>query len=484
MNREAVPTWKKQLLVGIWEETAGIMRMLTELLPFTIWYTSLTGTQDKWTLTLGILAIILFSSFYLTRLLHHLKWNIVVQAIVILGWMLACILLGLKVLIFPGQPISFWEMAATPIVDLWTGKSIVEFVHTLLFLFLVWRGVFLTRYPTRPFGVIASFQVGLIFFIVYAFLHPLNQPKFIIGTFFAFVMTSLAGLSTSRIAEQSEIEEARLPAMSLRWAAGLIFAVTGIAAISYGLAAFINRFLADPAANILRIVIQILADIFFLITSPFLFALMWLIEKIMAVINTGVIVNLINLGQDICKLIQGFAQKPLFNLHINFRFFFWVLLFLGIVVVILISLRWKPWKRVVKAETEGDEIEPEIRFNRILNWLQKLRIPTPWINPARMLAAARIRRIYAQLLKLCKKFDRPRPPASTPLEFLPTLGILFPENLDDLKAITHSYLKVRYGAFPETRHEVEEIEKAWRHIKLSARNLQAILRIEKQRRSP
>lgn len=482
MNREAFPAFRKQFLVGVWEETAGIMRMMTELLPFMIWYSSLTQTQTNWLRNLGILGFVLFSSHYLTRLLHHLKWKIGYQGLAIFAWMLICILGGLKILIFPDQAISFWDLAASPVRSIWLGISVVESVHTLFTLLLVWRGVFLTRYSTRPSGVIGSFQAGLIFFIIFGLLHPFNELDFIVGSFFAFVITSLIGLSTSRIAEQSEVEDARLPSMSPRWAAGLLIAVAGIVTISYVIANLVARFLVEPIAFVLRLLLQIIADIFFLVTSPLLFALLWMIEKMMELMDTGVFANIIKIGQDIGKLIQGLVQKPILSIHINFRAIFWILLILGVVAIIIISLRWKPWKRIIRTETDAEELAPELRMNRILNWLQKLRIPTSWINPGRFLAAARIRRIYAQLLKLCKNLDKPRPPASTPLEFLPTMRILFPENHEDLKSITHSYLEIRYGDLPESRNEVEEIEIAWKRIKLSARKLQTIIRLEKQRK--
>jgi hypothetical protein len=482
MNRGAFPALRKQFLVGIWEETAGIMRMVTELLPFMIWYSSLTQTQTNWFRNLGILGLILFSSHYLTRLMHHLKWKIGFQGVVVFAWMLICILGGLKILIFPGQPISFWDLASSPVRSIWLGVSVVESIHTILTLLLVWRGVFLTRHSTRPSGVIGSFQIGLIFFIIFGLLHPFNELDFIVGSFFAFIITGLIGLSTSRIAEQSEIEEARLPAMSPRWAAGLLIAIAGIVSISYVITNLVSRFLVEPIAFILRLALQIFADIFFLVTSPLLFALLWMIEKIVELMNTGVIANLINLAQDLGNFIQNLVHKPILSIHINFRAIFWILLILGVVAIIIISLRWKPWKRAIHAEADAEELVPEIRMNRILNWLQKLRIPTSWINPGRFLAAARIRRIYAQLLKLCKNLDKPRPPASTPLEFLPTMRTLFPENHEDLKSITHSYLKIRYGDLPESRNEVEEVEIAWKRIKLSARKLQAILRLEKQRK--
>ena len=93
----------------------------------------------------------------------------------------------------------------------------------------------------------------------------------------------------------------------------------------------------------------------------------------------------------------------------------------------------------------------------------------------RMLAAARIRRIYARLMDLSAKLNQPRPPSKTPLEFLPELEGIFPTLSMELGTITNAYLRVRYGELPETHQEVEIVETAWKRVrsygqeKLSAR---------------
>jgi hypothetical protein len=92
------------------------------------------------------------------------------------------------------------------------------------------------------------------------------------------------------------------------------------------------------------------------------------------------------------------------------------------------------------------------------------------LRPARReLAAARVRRIYQELLDLCEARHLPRPLAHTPLEFLPEMAQLFPGSYDDLAVITHAYMRVRYGEYPESLGEVEIIEAAWQRISEAAR---------------
>jgi hypothetical protein len=82
----------------------------------------------------------------------------------------------------------------------------------------------------------------------------------------------------------------------------------------------------------------------------------------------------------------------------------------------------------------------------------------------RLLAAARIRRIYARLLKLSARLGTLRPASRTPLEFLPNLQALFPSMTVELDTITQAYLRVRYGELPETVEEVQMVEHAWGRV--------------------
>ena len=82
----------------------------------------------------------------------------------------------------------------------------------------------------------------------------------------------------------------------------------------------------------------------------------------------------------------------------------------------------------------------------------------------RWLAAAKIRRIYARLMELSSRLGETRPPAYTPLEFLPILERLLPEGADEMGVITDAYLRVRYGELPETNQEISQVEGAWERV--------------------
>jgi hypothetical protein len=83
----------------------------------------------------------------------------------------------------------------------------------------------------------------------------------------------------------------------------------------------------------------------------------------------------------------------------------------------------------------------------------------------RIVAAARIRQIFAELIRLAASTGLPRDPAQTPLEFAAVLQREWPASGQDLDRITRAYLKIRYGGFPERIEEVRAVEDSWSSVR-------------------
>jgi hypothetical protein len=96
-------------------------------------------------------------------------------------------------------------------------------------------------------------------------------------------------------------------------------------------------------------------------------------------------------------------------------------------------------------------------------------------------AAARIRRIYAQLMALSAELGSPRREWQTPLEYMVTLHGLFPEHSDELAAVTGAYVRVRYGELPESRSEVTRVERAWKALKAKGGELKKVHQVLEDR---
>jgi hypothetical protein len=149
-----------------------------------------------------------------------------------------------------------------------------------------------------------------------------------------------------------------------------------------------------------------------------------------------------------------------------------------IVLVILGVIFWMAFKiwRDRERQRAGSEVKTNIKGGNLLHMLldnlrqglekalSSLEGIIDFRQRQRIRAAARIRQIYAELMELCDSLDNPRRDSQTPLEFVPKLEGLFPENYPEIEMITNSYLGVRYGLLPETQDEVWNVEAAWKKL--------------------
>jgi hypothetical protein len=83
----------------------------------------------------------------------------------------------------------------------------------------------------------------------------------------------------------------------------------------------------------------------------------------------------------------------------------------------------------------------------------------------RLYAAVSIRKIYANMARLAERQGFPRQPAQTPYEYLPALGLAFPDCQAEAAAITEAYVKVHYGEVPESLRELQHIRECWQQIR-------------------
>jgi hypothetical protein len=83
----------------------------------------------------------------------------------------------------------------------------------------------------------------------------------------------------------------------------------------------------------------------------------------------------------------------------------------------------------------------------------------------RLYAAVSIRKIYANMARLAEREGYPRLPSQTPYEYLPALGLAFPNCRAEAAAITEAYVKVHYGQVPESAGELQRIRDNWQRIR-------------------
>lgn len=88
-----------------------------------------------------------------------------------------------------------------------------------------------------------------------------------------------------------------------------------------------------------------------------------------------------------------------------------------------------------------------------------------------LLAAISVQNLYANLTRLARRRGYPRPPATPPDRYLPTLNRAFPGQEPALARLTDAYMRVHYGEAPATSHELAQLRADYEAIRLSVSSL-------------
>jgi hypothetical protein len=149
----------------------------------------------------------------------------------------------------------------------------------------------------------------------------------------------------------------------------------------------------------------------------------------------------------------------------------------ALVVVLVLVLTWRRVRAARPGRREDDERESLLSARVVasslqsalrggLDQLSRLAEATGKLGPAgRFFAALSVRRIYANLIRLAAESGHPRAEAQTPYEYLPTLLGAFPDNVEEVKAITEAYVGAHYGQLPDSQQELQRLRACWDRIR-------------------
>jgi hypothetical protein len=358
-----------------------------------------------------------------------------------------------------------------------------EFVVLLFVLLVSWRGLHYLDYQIGSYNAISGFRLGVLMFFIYGIFIPYTQesPAF---AFYLFLFFSLLAMSSARIFDISHLRGGFSAQFNRQWMLGITGIILVMVVIAAATVVFAQERLFHLFSRFLTWAIYLLVLIF----SPLLFVILRFFIWLFSAIHLGDIFDFIvralgNLQSIVDTLIKSISVWiTQANLE-NIRKIFDVIasykgLYLWIVLIIVVSFILLGLRRYLTKEREGSgqDIQTEAVDEDLINALRSA-LRRGWDKLAenledflrlrqarRLLAAARIRRIYAMLLDMSARLDRPRPAARTPLEFLPELEGIFPSLIKELRTITEAYLLVRYGELPESAEDLDRVEDAWRMI--------------------
>ncbi len=466
-------THKSTLRYALWGEIANILQIFAELLLMAVWMFALTFAQIPWSKIILISGSVFLITYLLARWLHQLKLKLVLQRVIFIGWISLAVAFSAYTLLFSQLDYQLVEYIRQIFIEDVSTDTIIGFWILLFTLLVISRGIRTARHPVTTSDIVTGLKISLLLFSLFAVLFAKENYSEFLPTFFAFLLVNLTGMSLARISDLSDHYGGRVPGFNFQWAAGI--GLTSLVVVFAGrvISWIINLKAAEFLGKGLVLFVQFIIGAVVLVASPILLGLVALLEFILNLLSP----NLKNLlGENQIEIGEQFLDEMQTEIvevtRVDPIIFVMIGVLLVIVIVAIIQLRQKPWERSLLGEENRSDLQRQKRMPNPLKDLFANRAARKKLSTARsLLAAARVRYIYTQLLDLCEKLGKPRPRALTPIEFIPRMQGLFPQHPSELTTITDAYVRIRYGELPETSKDIEDVVTAWQNISTYAKEI-------------
>lgn len=500
MSAPALPRWNGSLSVRLtrarlWRELAAFA-CLGMVLSWTVpWFRSLTQATAVMSSgrVFGVLGGMGAAAYLSVKGMVQLQLHIKIRQRLMIGLLLVSILIGFRVLLDAKEMLPWGALILMPLKTLGNFPALIpnQFLIAAAVL-LAWRkGSALAYASISPETVRGDFQVGVAAFFFFTLLNTFvtgeTVPELMLQSFFLF---ALLAMGMARVATLGELRGGTNSPFERRRILALVVTTLAIVEFAYWLAQVMSGEDAALPAFLLGLAFFSTLLLSIPVMVLLVYGIFWVLQHYQdqiapALTQVGEIFRqFMDFLKQLRQGLETFGDLLAEKLVFLKPFFQWFLalgpllraaVLLGILVLlvglVLLNLYIRERRR---RELSGEELEMVMGTRDFLKLLRDAfrrrgqeagKLLARMLPNAQHRAAARIRRIYAELMGLCGELNHPRPEALTPLEFLPALDRLFPESQEALEVITRAYLKVRYGELPETRKEVQAVEVAWRQVK-------------------
>jgi hypothetical protein len=457
-----------------WEIFTILMLILMDLSWITPAYSLLIG----WSLgTSAAIAFLVFGVIYLTSsIVANIPKYVDIFIGIIQVALLTILLLGV---IWAASELIYFEgqMTFNAIVGRYI-RNLISFSIPLkpelllsLMIFFIWRrGISLANHNIGLGLIRRSFRRGsavLVGIGVFAAIFSYKLPYLEGGV---FIFTGLLAMGGARFSTVSSMRGSKRVAFKREWVLGLMGMAVLVLTLSVGFGAFAAGPLSTWIGGFLLAVEGYISSLLKVILAPIInflgiiFAWFWSLFEPLPEQDPTVVEELEEGLEGPVAEIQRIGMDPeIASFLSSLGTVIGILILVGIVVYTVRRFRKDNTQRVL-GEEDSISIAGSLS-DYLRNMQERARQAFEGIarmNPAaRLIAAARIRIIYARLMRLGAQLGEPRAPAVTPIEYLESLERVIPAARDELDLITDAYLRVRYGELPETRRQIEEVESAW-----------------------
>ncbi len=500
--------------IRAWREIAFLAVLLMEmawLVPWTLALLSIEQSISIW-VTYFVFASLAIFTFFLMRILSLMSLRQSVR-IAFLGLLLIIVTpIISRMILFPNQEPGYFQSISLILNGFQNTESLLPNEFLIVFaLVIAWlRAIRWATSDGLPSEMLSSFRFGFLVLAVFIFVFIWRGQQSLAGFEIVFIFFALAAMASSRIARSEAHPAIRGKLFDGNWLLALmglmlLFSVF-LGILGWGITA---------QFELVRQMVFYLWLLFWglviLILSPFLILISVIFEWLLSRVDPSVLsamrgaFNQIfgNEEEEVAEVIEvvdgagdSFLQQILdwLNslsisafLELMRPYFLWAV----IAIFILFGLyfagrRFAFWKAIsdqisIRNSTNYDD---DWLKNWRKNWRRRIgdlrdtlmRFADP--NRGRkMLAAARIRRVYSYLMDLSSELGKQRKQAETPLEFMDVLNKIFPFHQLEVSTISKAYMRVRYGELDETPKDVIDVDRAWLQLRLEGQLLK-----RKQRR--
>jgi hypothetical protein len=436
---------------------------------------------------------LILGAFLLMRAMYFLRFRVSARRIFSLVFLSIGALIAVYTFLYSGEGFHIGSLTRGIVHSFQDPTSFIprEFEVILLSTLFWTRGVLLSQRWMSVQVVLRSFRLGAFFLLILGLLPSLTPEKVPSIEIYIFLLSGLVSMGAGRASELSQLRGGGENPFNRTWLLGMASGAALIVGCAALLAVFSADNLATPAARLALWIMEGVLLLIVLILSPLILiglvivpevlgdTLPDLLEQLERSLNLSVLREiLVGVLELLLALLSGLMDLALRLLELlselsGLRPFF-LIGTIFVAVLILFKLVSRVWLAPRRRGGVKDARQSILDWNEFVVWLRTvLETGTKRIvrglellrGGGRLLAAARIRRIYSRMMRMWDELGHPRQAAETPLEFLTTVSKLYPDLTGELTRITRAYVQVRYGETPETRQEVASVEEAWKSVR-------------------
>lgn len=500
-----------------WREFALFTALFMDLAWIAPWLASLLERQASLSVPnlLAALVTLALLTFLLVRSAYALELTSDRRQALLLGLLVLVLPVAISSSLYAGEELSWWGALGRLPASISAGETLFppEFVLSLGVFYLWSRALRWGSSDAVSSEIIGRFKFGfmmlLVYIVAFSLLGRETHDAFVYGFFFF----ALVAMSSSRLSLAEAHAASGSSFTSVRWmlalAGGLLLFTLFLVLVGQGMVgnfALVRSFVYGLWLLFWGLVILLLSP--FIIGLSILYEwllsqapdLSWRIEPLETMFNSaqrgvGDIIAGISEWLDAPWLLRLVEWLSLLGAAGFQRVLRPALLWGTLALILAIGLYyagrragfWRALRAAIPQDqsTEADDAwrsllgRARARLANLRRGLNRLADPQ---HGRRLLAAARIRRVYTFLLDLSAELGRPRQQAQTPQEFLTVLHELFPHHGKEVEVVSRAYQQVRYGELDETPTDVIEVDRAWLHLRLEGDHLKRVRRAERKRR--